>query len=225
MGIGGDVRVVKQATTIRFVLVMIALAMLIIGGPWAWVRAMAAGRVSDVASAPTVPVAVVLGAGVNPDGSPSPYLKSRLDLAYDLYQDGTVRAILVSGDNSVAHYDEPTAMRRYLIARGVPERQVIADFAGFDTYDTCVRAKKIFGVDQAIMISQRYHVYRAVATCRAVGVDAHGVGDETGRQHARVWQLGVVREKAANLKMVWDLITRRTPTLGPYETSVDEALR
>ena len=87
--------------------------------------------------------------------------------------------VLVSGDNMAPEYNEPDAMRGYLIDAGVPAEDVVADYAGFDTYDSCARAKRIFGVSELIMVTQSYHLPRAVATCRALGVDATGVGDDT----------------------------------------------
>ena len=125
---------------------------------------------------------MVLGAQVYPDGTPSPFLAARLDLAKQLFDAGKVQVLLVSGDNMAPEYNEPDAMRAYLIDAGVPAEKVIADYAGFDTYDSCVRAKRIFGVSKLIMVSQSYHLPRAVATCRTLGVDAAGVGDDTSRQ-------------------------------------------
>lgn len=180
---------------------------------------------TTVSDTPEAPVALVLGAAVQPDGKPSPYLKARLDLAHELYRAGKVKVILVSGDNGTEHYNEPDTMRNYLIAAGVPAKHVVADYAGFDTYDSCVRATKIFGVTKLTVVTQSYHLMRAVATCRALGIDANGVGDESVDVYGDVWTQGQLRELAANYKMGWDLITQRQPTLGPRETSVDEALR
>ncbi len=102
---------------------------------------------------------------------------------------------------------------------------MVADYAGFDTYDSCVRAKQIFGVDRLTLVTQGYHIPRAVTTCRLVGVDAQGVGDYSVRTYGSTWRSGQVRELFANFKMMWDVATRRTPILGSKETSVTEALR
>ena len=192
-------------------------------GPWVLVRAEAAGRVLAVAEVEPQEVALVLGAQVYADGTPSPYLRGRLDRGAELYRAGKVKVILVSGDNAEATYNEPDAMRGYLIASGIPESDVVADYAGFDTYDSCVRARKIFGVDRLVVVTQSYHLPRAIATCRLVGVDAVGVGDDSPVRDA-TWTYGSRRELLANYKMVWDVVSRRTPTLGRYETSVDDAL-
>lgn len=195
-----------------------------VGGPAAHAKLTARPHTFTVQSVPRAPVALVLGAQIYPDGTPSPYLKGRLDTAKRLYDAGKVRAILVSGDNGDDHYNEPDGMRNYLIRKGVPATRVIADYAGFDTYDSCVRAKRVFGVKKLTVVTQGYHLPRAIATCRLVGLEAQGVGDYSGRQQGATWRYGQVRELGANLKMVADVVTRRTPTLGRYETSVDEAL-
>lgn len=92
-----------------------------------------------------------------------------------------MRVILVSGDNRTHAYDEPRSMRDDLVAAGVPTEAVVLDFAGRDTHDSCQRAHRIFGVDGVTVISQRYHVGRAVALCRAAGMTTNGVGDTSMR--------------------------------------------
>ena len=195
-----------------------------LGASIGWVRSSADGHLYSVDDVPPAPVALVLGAQVYPDGTPSPFLAARLDLAKQLLDAGKVQVLLVSGDNTAPEYNEPEAMRDYLIKAGAPAEKVIADYAGFDTYDSCVRAKRIFGVSKLIMVSQTYHLPRAVATCRALGVDAAGVGDDTSRQYAAAWRLGAIRDQLACVKTVVDLLTHREPVLGQRETSVDEAL-
>ena len=195
-----------------------------LGASIGWVRSSADGHLYSVDDVPPAPVALVLGAQVYPDGTPSPFLAARLDLAKQLLDAGKVQVLLVSGDNTAPEYNEPEAMRDYLIKAGASAEKVIADYAGFDTYDSCVRAKRIFGVSKLIMVSQTYHLPRAVATCRALGVDAAGVGDDTSRQYAAAWRLGAIRDQLACVKTVVDLLTHREPVLGQRETSVDEAL-
>lgn len=208
----------------RFVAVTSALGLLVFGGPSAYAVIRSAGHLYTVVEAPQMPVALVLGAEIYPDATPSPYLKARLDLAKQLWDVGKVRVILVSGDNRTEHYNEPDGMRNYLINAGVPADKVVADYAGFDTYDSCVRAKRIFGVDRATVVTQTYHLRRAVATCRSIGVDAIGVGDDTVKAYSSVWHRGVMREIPACIKMVWDLVSRRDPVLGQPEDGVRKAL-
>jgi vancomycin permeability regulator SanA len=196
-------------------------------GSVVWVRATAAGHTygdDELARVPPTPVALVLGAQVYPGGTPSPFLAGRLDLAKRLYDAGLVKVILVSGDNRAREYNEPDAMRGYLLDAGVPADQVVADYAGFDTYDSCSRARRIFGVDRLTVVTQGYHLPRAVATCRALGLDVVGVGDESVRG-SRAWQRGSFRDQVACVKTVLDLVARRDPVLGDRETSVDRALQ
>lgn len=204
--------------------VVLALAAAAALGPWLWVSADSRGKVHTLEDAPSAPVALVLGAGLNPDGTPSPFLAGRLEVAAGLYESGRVQVVLVSGDNRVVNYDEPTAMRDWLVERGVPASDVVRDFAGRDTYDSCSRAKRIFGVEQVLVVSQGYHLPRAVTTCRAVGLDAQGVGDWTAQRYPAVWASGARREKLAAIKTVLDLATGREPVLGAPETAVQDAL-
>jgi vancomycin permeability regulator SanA len=191
-----------------------------------WVRAEAFGHVYDESSVPPAPVAIVLGAEVYPGGEPSPFLSARLDIAKRLLDAGKVRAILVSGDHGRWEYDEPGSMQVYLVARGVPASQVVLDYAGFDTYDSCARAKRIFGVRKAIVVTQSYHIDRAVTLCRSQGIDAAGVGDDTVRIYTGPWAHSYVREQGAILKAGYDTISHRDPIfLGRHEPGVDAALR
>ncbi|BCY13613.1 vancomycin high temperature exclusion protein [Actinoplanes sp. L3-i22] len=190
-----------------------------------WVLRESSGQIYSVADVPDAPVALVLGAQVDPGGVPSAFLAARLDLARDLYQTGKVKAILVSGDHAQWSYDEPGAMMNYLVARGVPAERIVMDHAGFDTYDSCSRAYKIFGVRQAIVVSQSFHVPRAVALCREMGIETTGVGDDTARLYKPLWFRGQVREWAAAVKAAWDVTTHRDPVfLGPHETGVETAV-
>ncbi|MEV5940993.1 ElyC/SanA/YdcF family protein [Streptomyces sp. NPDC051994] len=190
--------------------------------PAAWVYAAAADRIGTVADAPASGVAVVFGAGLW-DGKPSPYLANRLDAAVQLYRAGKVKAVLVTGDNSRTEYDEPDAMRGYLVQHGVPDRLVVSDFAGFDTWDSCTRAKKIFGVDRAVLVSQGFHIRRAVALCEAAGITSYGVGVDAA--HDVTWYYGGVREVFAAEKAAVDAAFRPDPTfLGPKEPGVARAL-
>ena len=137
---------------------------------------------------------------------------------------GRVEAILVSGDNRRAGYDEPTVMRRYLLSQGIPDQAVAVDYAGFDTYDTCVRARRVFGIERALLVTQDFHEPRAVAICRSVGVDVDGVGDSRARSDRIGWMVSWMRERPAAIKAVIDVVARRDPTLGRRETSVAEAI-
>lgn len=183
------------------------------------------GRTYTAAKVPVRDVALVFGAQVLPNKKPSNFLEARLDLAYELWRTGKVKAILVSGDNGEAQYNEPDVMRNYLINKGVPSVKVVADYAGFDTYDTCTRAVRIFGVTSATLVTQSYHLPRAIATCRTIGLNAIGVGDESVKAAGRsAWEKGSQREILAGIKMAYDIISQRQPILGNRETSIDTAL-
>ncbi|KWV30222.1 SanA/YdcF family protein [Micromonospora rifamycinica] len=192
----------------------------------AWIRADADGHLFAEQDVPETPVALVLGTMVESDGTPSPFLTARLEIARRLLAAGRVHAILLSGDNMHPGYDEPTAMRRWLLAHGVPAERVVLDYAGFDTYDSCARAKRIFGVDRATVVTQSFHLPRAVAVCRRLGIDASGVGDDTARADDRTWWISSTREYGACVKAALDLLSGRDPVhLGRRETGVDDALR
>jgi vancomycin permeability regulator SanA len=202
-----------------------ALGSLTVAASIWWVDRGATGHLYEADSVPAAPVALVLGALVYPDGTPSDFLVARLALAQRLYETGKVKVLLVSGDHSRPDYDEPDTMRRWLVDHGVPARKVVVDYAGFDTYDSCARANRIFGVRRAIVVSQTYHLDRAVSLCRALGVDADGVGDATVQRKWLSWWRATVREQGACIKAVFDLSLRRDPVfLGHYETGVDDAL-
>ncbi|WP_409485497.1 vancomycin high temperature exclusion protein [Arsenicicoccus dermatophilus] len=199
----------------------------VLGGTTLWVADQSEGRVLTVEQAPIRDVSLVLGAGVYPDGRPTPFLQARLDVALELYRTGRTRVIIVSGDNRSHAYDEPTVMRSYLVQHGVPIDRVVRDFAGRDSYDSCTRARRIFGVDALTLVSQGYHLPRAVTLCRAEGVDAVGVGDWTMSQGAyrSTWEWGERREIGAKVKAAWDVVSGRDPVLGPPESAVRDALR
>ena len=196
---------------------------MLLAGSVGYVRLTAAGHLYSADTVPAAPVALVLGAMVFPDGTPSPFLAARLDLAHRLYAAGKVQVVVVSGDNMAKEYNEPEAMRSYLINAGMPAEAVVTDYAGFDTYDSCARALRIFGVKKLIVVTQSYHLPRAVASCRALGIEATGVGDDSVR-HGVAWKRGAIRDQLACVKLVIDLITGRDPVLGRPETSVAEAL-
>ncbi len=195
-------------------LLVLALASgLMVGGMLAFTLVSARGRILTVRQAPAREVAIVFGAETYPSGRPSPYLKARLDLAVALYKEGKAQTLIVSGVDSAAHNHESSAMKDYLVSSGVPEAAVVVDRFGLDTYATCVRAKRVFGVTEALLVSQRYHLHRAVATCRAIGVDALGVGDTSVKRTSGRWREFQQREVFANVKMAFDLVSGRDPVL------------
>lgn len=188
------------------------------------VRWHAAGHLHAEADAPAAPVGLVLGAQVFPSGTPSAFLAGRLDLARRLLEAGRVQVLLLSGDGEAPEYDEPAAMRRYLLAAGVPDEAMVLDRFGLDTYDSCVRAARVFGVEELLVVTQSYHLPRAVGTARALGLAAEGVGDVSVRRLRPAYVRGVLRDQLACVKTVVDLATRRRPALGPPDPSARDAL-
>ncbi|WP_262283894.1 vancomycin high temperature exclusion protein [Micromonospora sp. MA102] len=213
----------------RTVAVVVVGAALVAAGTAAsvaWVRGGAKGHLFTEADVPEAPVALVLGTKVKADGTPSPFLAARLEIAQRLLAAGKVRVILVSGDHMNDDYDEPDAMRRWLVDRGVPAGKVVLDHAGFDTYDSCARARRVFGVERATVVTQSFHLARAVSLCRHLGVAANGVGDDTARRYAQRWRVSATREYGACVKATLDVLSGRDPVhLGRRETGVDDALR
>ena len=200
----------------------IGLAALLIGAGtaavvWGWIQWRYDRLVvTDIAAAPETPVAIVFGAGIGADGRLSPMLADRMDTAIALYNAGKVRKLLVSGDNRFVDYDEPGRMYDYAVARGVPPADVVRDYAGRRTYDTCYRAKAIFGVERALLVTQRFHLPRALFTCRNLGVD--GVGFSADRRPYWSNNYYRFRDAFATLRAWWDVkIARPLPVLGPRE--------
>ena len=120
---------------------------------------------------------IVLGAGIRKD-KPSPLLQDRLDKAIELYFEGVAPKIIVSGDHGRDDHDEVNVMKNYAIEKGVKREDVFMDHAGFSTYDTMYRAKEIFGVERAVVVTQKYHIFRSVYIANHLGIDAYGVPAE-----------------------------------------------
>lgn len=162
-------------------------------------------------------VVMVLGAGVR-NADPTPYLAARLDMALRLWRDNAASAILVSGwarageDSGAADYDEPAVMAAYLIKRGVPEASVLRDPAGLDTWTSAVRARRLWGLESLVVVTQAYHLPRAVAAARLAGIRVLGVADTTRDHNAKWWRYRL-REIPACVKLMaeWALSNRVAP--------------
>lgn len=211
---------VSRAAQRRWFRFLVALSVLALA-PMGWAQLASSGLRFTAGpgpgwpdAVPAAPVALVLGAAVWPTG-PSPLLARRLDIAAELYRAGRVRALLLSGNGHDAPYPEPPAMRDYLVARGVPERVMVLDPAGLDTWDSCVRAREVFGAGRVIVVSQRFHLPRAVALCRAAGLDAVGVGDDSARRRPLPAYGYALREVAAAGKAFLDAVVLRSEPRFP----------
>ena len=165
----------------------------------------------DVTQVPDAPVAIVFGAAVYPGGNPSPVLADRVTAAAELYRAGKVRKLLLSGDNRFVYYNEPGAMMRYAQAQGVPPEAMQPDYGGRRTYDTCYRARHIFQVQQAILVTQEFHLPRAIYTCRRLGIDAVGFAADRQRYPRGNVIWWYLREAVAWARAQVDLALRREP--------------
>lgn len=205
----------------RIVLLALAAGITLLGllmGLRFWTERRYEGRIYEsIDQVPSRPVALVLGAGVWPDGSLTPILADRVATAADLYRAGKVQKLLCSGDNRRVDYNEPQAMKDYAVTLGVSGEDVVLDYAGRRTYDSCYRAREIFGVDRAVVVTQRFHAPRALYTCDALGLDAVAVTADRRTYSADqvIWK---TREYLALLLAWWDVNVRRpVPVLGQPE--------
>jgi len=219
-------RIMGRMAAVLAVMALAAAALL--GGLRLWVELRYRGRVYVRAEdVPPRPVAIVFGAGLWPDGSLTPVLADRVAGAVDLYRAGTVRKLLCSGDNRFVYYNEPQRMLEYAERLGVPSEDIVLDYAGRRTYDTCYRARAIFGVERAVVVTQRFHVARTLYLCDALGVDAVALVADRQDYSARrvVWE---TREYLAMARAWWDVnVARPLPVLGeplPISTTDDVVL-
>ncbi len=189
---------------------------LVLGSSRLFTGLFARQRQFTTENAPSAPVAIVFGAGLRRDGAPTPVLRDRVATAVELYKAGKVQKLLMSGDNRFVDYNEPGAMQNYAMELGVPEEDIVLDYAGRRTYDTCYRAHHIFGVEQALVITQRFHLPRTIYTCSVIGIQADGVVADRGDYGAvRIWETRELMATAVALLELW--VTHPLPVLGNPE--------
>jgi SanA protein len=202
----------------RLLLIMMILGPMAFIMPRFFTSLYAWPRLYRADNAPPKLVAIVFGAGLRRDGSPSPVLRDRVATAAELYFSAKVQKLLMSGDNSEASYNEPAAMKAYAVELGVPAEDIILDYAGRRTYDTCFRAREIFHLDDVTLVTQKFHLPRAIYTCNSLGVPAVGVSADRRDYRRRSSAFWNMREMAATLVALWDVhITRPQPVLGNPE--------
>jgi SanA protein len=204
-------------------IIVVALVALVFGfGALAWTFWTLLGRYdrqiytpASLAEVPETSVAIVFGAGYWSNGALSTILRERLDASIELYEAGEVKKLLFSGDNRVADYNEPAKMLEYALSQGVPREDIVLDYAGRRTYDTCYRARDIFAVTEATLVTQQYHLPRALETCRVLGVDAIGYSANRYEHQGYYLIFYRLREIPALWKTWWDLfVARPEPVLG-----------
>ncbi len=178
---------------------------------------LAANKTYGEADVPPRRVVIVFGAGLTRSGEATPILKDRVETGARLYLSGKAEKILMTGDNRFANYNEPEAMRQYALSLGVPAEDIVLDYAGRRTYDSCYRAGAIFGLQSAILVTQAFHLPRALLLCNALGLE--GIGVEASNLTYRKSSLFFwnFRELPATLTAFADLLTHPEPVLGPPE--------
>jgi vancomycin permeability regulator SanA len=209
--------VVAVAMTAAVVVVMAA----------GWTRIESSGRLHVADAAPRAPVVVVFGAQLAPGGTePMPFLAGRLEVAADLVRTGRARVVLVSGDARGTSGNEISAMTAYLHRRGVPTGSVVGDPYGLDSYNTCARAARVYGVRRALLVTQGYHLPRTVMLCRRVGIDAHGVRARCDGCRTVTLVANTARESLASVKALADAVRRPPPLIdSPPDPAIANALR
>lgn len=203
---------------LKFSLAAASLGLLLTLLPRVITALHASTRIVSVDEVSPKPVAIVFGAGLTRDGRPTRVLRDRVETAAKLYFLGKVEKLLMSGDNRFVDYNEPQAMKDYALQLGVPEEDIVLDYAGRRTYDTCYRATTIFQVDEAILVTQSFHLPRALYTCNQLGVDASGVAAENHYFLKRSRAYWNFRELMATPVALWEIhFARPLPVLGAPE--------
>lgn len=204
--------------TLKLALWALFLLVVVIGLPRLITAVASSGKIFTTEDAPSARAAIVFGAGLQRDGTPSPVLKDRVAAAVQLYQLGKVEKLLMSGDNRFIDYNEPAAMKTYAVSLGVPEEAIVLDFAGRRTYDTCYRAQHIFGLDEALLVTQKYHLPRAIFTCEGMGMQVSGVAADLRIYNTHSLRFWSLRELPATMVAIWQVwVSHPLPVLGDPE--------
>lgn len=182
-----------------------------------YVASFTIGSTFTTQMAPIRDVAIIFGAGLTRSGAPTTVLRDRVETGVALYFDGKVKKLLMTGDNRFVEYNEPQAMKDYALELGVPEADIVLDYAGRRTYDSCYRAKAIFQVPTAILVTQRFHIGRALFLCDQLGIDAIGVMANNRTYLKRSLVIWNIREFLARGAAVIDIALKPQPVLGDIE--------
>jgi vancomycin permeability regulator SanA len=203
---------------LKITLALVGLVTVLLTLPRLITALHASSRIVTVEETPTKPVAIVFGAGLTRDGRATRVLRDRVETAAQLYLAGKVQKLLMSGDNRFDDYNEPQAMKNYALELGVPEDDIVLDYAGRRTYDTCYRAGKIFGVKEALLVTQGFHLPRALYSCNHLGVNATGIAAQNHYFLKRSRAYWTLRELIATPVALWEVhISHPFPVLGDPE--------
>lgn len=183
-------------------LLLVVILVLVVALPRWILQKRYAQKITDVRGAPQQPIAIVFGAGLRRDGRPSAVLADRVSTAARLFHEGKVSTLLMSGSADSFGFSEAHAMRDYALEMDVPEEAIIVDATGDRTYLTCLNARDLFGVSGALLVTQNFHLPRALVLCDALGIDASGVSADLREYRAEgFWSF---RETAATFRALWD---------------------
>lgn len=186
-------------------IIVAAAVILLFGTPAYFSLATGNNRYENPTQIPPHDLAIVFGARVIGGKILSPILQDRVDGAIRLYKNGKIKKIMMSGDNTAPHYDEVSSMKKYAIEQGVNSDDIITDNAGIDTYDSCYRAQNMFGIKNAVLVTQRYHLPRAVYTCRALGMATDGLALPDWEKYPNLKTSYLNRERLADIKALWEI--------------------
>lgn len=206
-------REIKKA---KKLLIALLAAVLLIGlcvlGVNIFVKSSVSNRIVTVEKAKDLNAdcIIVLGAGLRPDGNPTWMLEDRIKVGDELYKNHTAPKIIMSGDHGRESYDEVNAMKKYAKSEGVPSKDIFMDHAGFETYDTMYRARDVFGAKKVIIVTQKYHLYRAMYAAKKLGLDAYGVSATKRKYDNKQW-IRDIREWLARVKIFGKCITKPKP--------------
>ena len=192
-----------------FKLACLLLILVVAGDVYVFVRGMDS-IVNFKSNLQHAECAIVLGAGVNADGTPGKFLQNRLDTAIELYNDGLVDKLLLTGDNGQVEYNEVGAMRDYALEKGVPSEDIFMDYAGFSTYESMYRAKAIFQVETAIVVTQRYHEFRSLYIAQKQGIQVQGYCADAVHNDGDKFR--IIREMLAMDKDIIQCFLKTRPT-------------
>ena len=201
-----------------FLRILLLAILVAAAAPWLlrwWTASRYRPRIVNAVVVPPTRVAIVFGAGLRRDGTPTAVLRDRVDVATDLYFAGKVEKLLLTGANPTLGYNEPESMRQYALGLGVPEEALVLDYAGLSTYDSCYRARAIFGLTEAVLVTQPFHLDRALYLCAAFGISAVGVPADRRYYSDRLRRWWDLREVAATTVAFWNVnVARPQPILG-----------